>query len=114
MIKHNEIVTKKFLAEELTLLRNEMRTEMREQKYYIIREVRSIMHETMMTAMENMKSYYEISSAHYMKALIEGVRDEIAIYKIRCALIRIRWKLMIGGLESWRRDNMPVTEFLLY
>ena len=77
MIKESEIVTKTYLAHELGLIR----LEMKEQKSDILKKVRIMMHETMMGGMENMKLYYDEQMKHLTGALMEGVRDEMRIYK---------------------------------
>jgi hypothetical protein len=81
MIPEHEIVTKTFLAKELETLRTEIRTEMKEQKYDILREVRSMMHETLEGAMENMKAYYKVETERYMGVLQQGFKDEMLYYK---------------------------------
>ncbi|MDP3962302.1 MAG: hypothetical protein Q8Q03_00320 [bacterium] len=74
MIKESEIVTKKYLSQELGVFRKELKTE-------IITEVRVMMYETMTGAMENMKLFYLEENKRHMTALIQGVKDEMRAYK---------------------------------
>ncbi|MEK7646632.1 MAG: hypothetical protein AAB381_02995 [Patescibacteria group bacterium] len=72
MIKDSDIVTKRYLTKEL----NSFRTEMKEQKIEIIREIRIMMHETMDGAMENMKLYHQEENNRHVGAVIEGMKDD--------------------------------------
>ena len=74
MIKENEIVTKKYLTKELSTFRKELKTE-------IMTEVRILMHEITHGAMENMKVFYLEENKRHISALIQGVREEVQVFK---------------------------------
>ena len=80
MIKESEIVTKKYLSQELSSFKKELKTE-------ILIEVRVMMHETMEGAMENMKMFYQIETKRHMTALMQGFRDEMRIFKDAMGMI---------------------------
>ncbi len=70
MIKEQDIVTKKFLADQLM-----------SQKIEILEEVRAEIHSALDSATKNMKAYYRRESKHQMGALLDGVRDEMRAYR---------------------------------
>jgi hypothetical protein len=83
MIKENEIVTKTYLRDSQKdfVTKKHLTGALKEQKIEIIREVRTMMHETMEGAVENMKEYYIAETNRHTSTLMQGFKDEMRYYK---------------------------------
>lgn len=95
MIPEKEIVTKKYLERQLSPVRDEinslrvdLRAEMKEQKFEIIREVKIMLHEALESTMDNMKAYYDERSDRYMKMVLEQFRDDLKVYKDSMGMLK--------------------------
>lgn len=79
----SDVVTKEYLKKELShfVTQEYLKKAMQEQKVEIVREIRIMMHETMESGMENMKLYYQDETQRYMKALLQGFKDEMLVYR---------------------------------
>jgi hypothetical protein len=76
MIKDSEIVTKKYLAQELNSLRSEIKAQFIEQKVSIIEELRAEIHQSVESAMRNMQAHFDKEIHRYIGASVENIRDE--------------------------------------
>ena len=70
MIAKNDLVTKEYLKKEL-----------KEFRYSLLIEIRTMMHETMESALENSKLYYIQEMQKYIGAQAETFRDDLRYYK---------------------------------
>lgn len=76
MIKDSEIVTKKFLKKELSTFRAEVKAQFIEHKVSTVEELRDEIHQSIESAMRNLKAHHDKETQRYIGASVENIRDE--------------------------------------